>query len=220
MKALVLALGAGRGMQPWRGRTPAPLLPVRGEPVLVHTLRWLTHHRPSGVAVAIYRQAAEIREAIDAEVKGIDLLWSQETEPHGTARAAAELGPFLDETFVVVYGNLLVDVDLTALLDYHRARHALATIGLVHTDDPAANVMVECDSAGAVVRLAVHPTTWTDERRTASAGIFVVEPEVLARIPDDRPFDWESHLFPVLVADGDPIFAQLLGGTVVDAADL
>ena len=216
MKALVLALGAGRGTQPWRDSIPTPLLPIRGEPLLVHTLRWLKRCGIADVAVALHQQAEEIREAIGDEVDGIRPLWSREADPRGTAGASRQLAPFLDETFVVVYGNLLLDVDLAALADYHQARHALVTIGLAHTDDPASSNMVECDSSGGVVRFAVKPATWAGEQRTASAGIFIAEPAVLDYIPDDRVFDWDDHLLPLLVAEGQPVYAQLVDGGIVD----
>ena len=216
MKALVLALGAGRGTQPWRETTPTPLLPVRGEPLLVHTLRWLKCSGIAEVAVALHQQAEAIRQAIGDEVDGVSPLWAIETDPRGTAGANRQLAPFLDETFVVVYGNLLLDVDLADLADYHDARHALVTAGLAHTDDPSSNNMVECDSSGGVVRFAVKPATWASEQRTASAGIFIAEPAALDYIPDDRVFDWDDHLLPLLVAEGQPVYAQLVDGGIVD----
>jgi NDP-sugar pyrophosphorylase family protein len=216
MKALVLALGAGRGAQPWRETIPTPLLPVHGEPLLVHTLRWLKRSGIADIAVALHQQAEEIREAIGDEVDGTRPIWSREADPRGTAGAASQLAPFLDETFLVVYGNLLLDVDVADLADYHQARHALVTLGLVHTDDPASNNMVECDSSGGVVRFAVKPATWTSAQRTASAGIFIAEPAALDYIPDDRVFDWEDHLLPLLVAEEQPIYAQLVDGNIVD----
>jgi NDP-sugar pyrophosphorylase family protein len=217
MQGLVLAVGMHTNTGVAAGSTPAPLLPIDGAPLLLHTLDWLKRYDVTRVAVAFDRAAQEVEETIDGgPPPEVDIVWSSAADHLGTAGAAKQLEDFFDDTFVVVHGELLLDIDLAALVEYHRARRGLVTIGLVHTDDPPAHHMVQCDSMGGVVRFAVNPQSWTSEQRTASAGIFVAEPEVLAHIPDDRLFNWEDHLFPLLVARGDLVFAQLLDGTVVD----
>ena len=217
MQGLVLALGTRLNAEGAAGPTPAPLLPIDGTPLLVHTLHWLKRYGVLRVVVAFDRAAQDAEESIgDGSRWGVDIVWSSATDHRGTAGVAKQLEDYFDDTFVVVYGDRLLDLDLAALVDYHRARRGLMTIGLVHTDDPPAHHMVECDSMGGVVRFAVNPQSWTREQRTASAGIFVVEPEVLAHIPDDRLFNWEEHLLPLLVARGDLVYAQLLDGAVVD----
>ena len=76
--------------------------------------------------------------------------------------------------------------------------------------------MVECVSIGQVVRFAIHPASWQSEQRTAAAGLYLAEPDILQHIPTDRAFDWEEHLLPLLVAQDQAVYGQLVDQPVVD----
>jgi mannose-1-phosphate guanylyltransferase len=217
MKAIVLAAGAGTRLRPLTDTTPKPMLPVRGEPLLVHLLRWLRRYAITDVALNLHYLPEQIQSALgDGAQLGMNLIYSFEPELLGTAGAVKRLESFFDQPFVVVYGDLLLDVDLAALIDYHQSRRALVTIGLKHTDDPSSQGMIACDSSGRVLRFVEKPASWNAEQRTANAGIYIVEPELVQQIPADRPCDWGHDLFPLLIAQGAPIYAQLLNGTVID----
>jgi NDP-sugar pyrophosphorylase family protein len=217
MKAIVLAAGVGTRLRPLTDSIPKPLLPVGGEPLLVHLLRWLQRHGLRHVAINLHHLPEMIQDTLgDGNDLGLQLTYSFEPQLLGTAGAVKKLAPFFDETFVVVYGDLLLDADLSALLDYHRSRRALVTIGLKHTDDPPSQGMVACNSAGRVVRFVEKPAAWDDTQRTANAGVYIVEPEVLHQVPADRPSDWGHDIFPLMIANGAEIYAQLLDGTVID----
>lgn len=221
MKAMVLAAGAGTRLRPLTDSIPKPMLPIGGEPLLVHLLRWLKRYGVDDVALNLHHLPEVIQNALgdDAQL-GLNLIYSFEPELLGTAGAVKKLEPFFaqpfDQPFVIVYGDLLLDVDLAALIEYHRSRRALVTLGLKHTDDPRSQGMVVCDSAGRVVRFVEKPAHWNGEQRTANAGVYIVEPEVLQHIPADRPSDWGHDVFPLLIAQGLPLYAQLLDGTVID----
>lgn len=217
MNALVLAFDASRDRERASGADPLPLLPVGGTPAIIHTLAWLKRHGVSEVAIAVEEAADALVDLIgDGRPWGLDVEWSRDAAQLGTAGVARQLGEFLDDTFVVVHGYLHLDVDLTALLDYHDARKALVTAGLRHTRDPQSHDMVECASSGEVRRFAIRPATWPSEQRTCAAGLYVAEHAVLERIPAERAFDWEEHLLPLLVAQREPVYAQLLDGSIVD----
>ncbi len=179
------------------------------------TLRWLQQQDLHEVAVVTSGQVPPAQVAAGQE-QHFAVHWVQMDEDRGTAGAAKDLADFLDRTFVVVSAGRRYDVDLAALHDYHRRRSALVTIGLIHVDEPRSHYMVECDSMGEVNNFLVRPATWTSEQRTASAGLYIAEPEVFDHIPDDRRFDWEEHLFPLLVAGDHPLYGQILDGTVVE----
>jgi NDP-sugar pyrophosphorylase family protein len=217
MKAMVLAAGAGTRLRPLTDAIPKPMLPIRGEPLLVHLLRWLKRYGIDDVALNLHHLPEVIQDALgDGSQLGLNLIYSFEPQLLGTAGAVKKLATFFDQPFVVVYGDLLLDVDLAALIDYHQSRRALVTLGLKHTDDPTSQGMIACDSAGRVVRFVEKPASWNDEQRTANAGVYIVEPEVLQHVPADRPSDWGHDIFPLLIAQGAPLYAQLLDGTVID----
>jgi len=215
MKAIVLTAGTEFDARPPGEALPTALLPVQEEPLLVHTLRWLKRHNAGDVAIDFHYQAEGIEDTIDdGSALGLNVVYAVEAK--GTARALKQIEPFFDDTFVVVHSHLLLDVDLAALLDYHRSRRAMVTVGLKHTTEPQAERMVECESGGRVLRFVQHPATWLSEQRTAAIGLYIAEPAVLDHIPTDRPFDWEDHLLPLLVARGDAVFGQILDGPVLD----
>lgn len=217
MKAMVLAAGAGTRLRPLTDAIPKPMLPIGGEPLLVHLLRWLKRYGVGDVALNLHHLPEVIQEALgDGSRLGLNLIYSFEPELLGTAGAVKKLEAFFDQPFVVVYGDLLLDGDLAALIDYHRSRRALVTLGLKHTDDPQSQGMIACDSAGRVLRFVEKPARWDEVQRTANAGVYIVEPSVLQYIPADRPSDWGHDMFPLLIAQGVPLYAQLLEGTVID----
>jgi mannose-1-phosphate guanylyltransferase len=221
MKAMILAAGAGTRLRPLTDTIPKPMLPIRGEPLLVHLLRWLKRYEISDIALNLHHLPERIQDELgDGAALGLNLIYSFEPTLLGTAGAVKKLAAFFDQPFVLVYGDLLLDVDLAALLDYHRSRRALVTIGLKHTDDPPSQGMIACDSSGRVLRFVEKPAAWDHEQRTANAGVYIVEPEALGQIPADRPSDWGHDLFPLLIAQGAPIYAQLLDGPVIDIGTL
>lgn len=221
MKAMILAAGAGTRLRPLTDTVPKPLLPIAGEPLLVHMLRWLQRYDVTEIALNLHHLPEVIQDALgDGSQLGVDLVYSFEPELRGTAGAVKALESFFDETFVIVYGDLLLDIDLAALVDYHRARHAVLTIGLKRTDDPPSQGMVALDSAGKLTRFAEKPAQWPNDQRTANAGVYIVEPSALDLVPDDRPSDWGHDILPLLIAQGEPVYGQLVDGPLVDIGSI
>jgi mannose-1-phosphate guanylyltransferase len=218
---MVLAAGAGTRLRPLTDAIPKPMLPIGGEPLLVHLLRWLKRYGVDDVALNLHHLPEVIQDALgDGSQLGLNLMYSFEPQLLGTAGAVKKLEAFFAQPvyqpFVVVYGDLLLDGNLAALIDYHRSRRALVTLGLKHTDDPQSQGMIACDSAGRVLRFVEKPAHWDEVQCTANAGVYIVEPSVLQYIPAARPSDWGHDIFPLLIAQGVPLYAQLLDGTVID----
>ena len=217
MKAIVLAVDAGVETRPGTEALPPALLPNQGELLLIRTLRWLKRYDVADVALHLHHEPEAFKHVVGyGAAWGLTLAYVVEPHPQGTAAVLKQLEPFFDDTCVVVYGHLLLDVDLAALLDYHRSRNALVTIGLTHADDPRPESVVECESGGKVIRFVRHPAQWLSEQRTVATGLYLVEPAVLEQIPTDRPFDLEDHLLPLLVTAGDAIYGQLVDGPVAN----
>ncbi len=184
---------------------------------LPQTLGWLKGQGIDDVAIAVDDLSATFEETVGDGIDwGVNVVWTPGLQARGSAGIARDIAAFFDDTFVILRGDRLFNLELAELLDYHRARRAELTIGLRHVDAPARHSMVECDSMGSVIRFAVHPANWTSEQHTASIGMYLVEPSVLATVPGDRPFDWEEHVLPLLVTGGERIFGQLVDGVVTE----
>ncbi len=217
MKVMILAAGVGSRLRPLTDTIPKPMLPIGGEPLLVHTLRWLKRYGVTDIALNVHYLPEVVREALgDGRAWGLHLRYSYERELLGTAGAVKRLAAFFDEPFVVVYGDLLVNIDLAALAAFHRERAALVTIGLKYTDDPASQGMIELGADGKVLRFVEKPQAWPANQHTANAGVYIVEPAVIERIPSNYTSDWGHDIFPQLLREDLPVFGRPVDGLLVD----
>jgi NDP-sugar pyrophosphorylase family protein len=218
-RALVLCAGAGSRLRALAGDRPKPLVPVAGVPVLDRILAWLTAHGVRDVAVNLHHGAGALREHLgDGRRFGVQVTYSDEPTLLGTAGACVPLADFLSERFVVVYGDVLTDLDLGALLAFHVDRAALLTLSLYDVPNPTECGIVALDGAGRITRFVEKPAPDGVFSTLASAGVLVAEPALLAHIPTDRPSDFGHDLVPALLAAGAPVYGWPIpaGTTVVD----
>lgn len=221
MKAMILAAGVGTRLRPLTDRVPKPMLPIAGEPLLAHTLCWLQRYGVREIALNLHYLPEVIRDGLgDGSRWGLHLRYSVEPTLLGTAGAVKRLADFFDETFLVIYGDLLIDVDLAALIELHRRQAALMTIALKPTDTPHSQGMVAVDTDGRVARFVEKPAEWPADQRVANAGIYVVEPAVLQQVPTDQPYDWGHDVLPRLIASGAPVYGLPVAGQVIDIGTL
>jgi NDP-sugar pyrophosphorylase family protein len=219
MKAFILAAGAGTRLRPLTDSCPKPMLPIAGEPLLAHTLRWLHRYGVVEAALNLHHLPDVVRDGLgDGASFGMRLSYSYEPELLGTAGAArrvAELYPgFFDETFAVIYGDLLLDLDLTDLLAFHRERDSLFTIALKYTSTPQSQGMIEVNERGRVLRFVEKPSQW-DGGDVANAGVYICEPAVLDRIPPGFS-DFGHNIIPALLQEGAPVYGRPLRGYLLD----
>lgn len=217
MKAMILAAGVGSRLRPLTDTVPKPMLPIAGEPLLVHTLRWLRRYGVTQIALNLHALPHVVKAGLgDGSQWDVQLRYSFEPVLRGTAGAAKHLASFLADRFVVVYGDLLLDIDLAAMVAFHDERNALLTVGLKHTDMPTSQGMIECDASGYITRFVEKPLEWPADQRTANAGVYIVEPDVLTHIPSDRPTDWGHDIIPGLIAARLPVYGLPVAGHLVD----
>jgi len=213
---MILAAGAGTRLRPLTDTVPKPMLPIGGEPLLAHTLRWLHGAGVAEAALNLHYLPDRVRDGLgDGSRWGMQLRYNVEHELLGTAGALLPFGDFWDRTFAVVYGDLLLDLDLDALLRFHRQRGALITVALKPTDTPHSQGMVEVED-GRVLRFVEKPQAWPADQRTANAGVYIAEPDVLGWIPRDRASDWGQDVFPALLAAKQAVMATTVAGRVID----
>lgn len=210
MKAVVLVGGFGTRLRPLTLSTPKPMLPVGHVPMVENLVRMLAKADITEVVLGLgFRPEPFIRAFPDGECAGIALHYAVEPEPLDTAGAikfAAESAG-IDDTFVVANGDVLTDLNVTSLIDFHRRTHARATLHLTPVDDPSAYGVVVVDGDGRVQRFVEKPAPGTEPSRMINAGTYVFEPDVLDVIPSGRKVSVERETFPILVERGS-LFAM------------
>lgn len=207
MKAMILAAGQGTRLRPLTDRIPKPMVLVAGKPILEHSLALLVHHGIRDVVINLHHQPQTIVEHLgDGSRWGVHITYSFEPELLGTAGAAKKVQKEFNTTFFVLYGDNLTSCDLGQLVTFHRSKGSVATIALHHRDDPTASGIVDLDDQDRIIRFVEKPKPEQVFSHWVSAGILVLEPEVLDAIPDGTPSDFGRDLFPSLLARGEAIY--------------
>lgn len=217
-----MAAGLGTRLRPLTDFLPKPMLPIANRPVLHHLLNLLERHDIREVGINLHWFPELIQSYFgDGSALGIEIRWSHEPELLGTAGGTKRLRDFWgDETILVTSGDGLHNVDVTALLGHHRRTGALATLAVKPVDDPSAYGVVILDRDTRVRGFQEKPRR--DEARSdlANCGIYVIEPELLDRIPAGQLVDFGEHVWPSLVAAAEPIYAYTTTAYWNDVGDL
>jgi len=209
-----MAGGEGTRLRPMTAGQPKPLLPVVNQPIMEHVLRLLRRHGFTETVVTVQFLAALVRNYFgDGEEWGMRLHYATEETPLGTAGSVRNAGDALrDDTFVVISGDALTDIDLTDMVRYHRANGAKVTIGLKRVPNPLEFGIVIADASGRIRRFLEKPTWGQVFSDTVNTGIYVVEPDVLDDVPTGEVVDWSGDVFPRLVDRGDPLYGYVADG--------
>lgn len=216
-RALVLAAGEGIRLRPLTANRPKPMLPVDGKPLLEHTVGWLRSHGVEEVAVNLNHCPESIVNHFgDGSGFGVRITYSPEDPILGTAGAVRKLGEYLGGgPFVVVYGDVLTDLNLGAMLAFHHERvtrdpATRITLGLYRVPNPTEVGLVGTDGGGRVTRFLEKPRPEEVFTDLANAGVLVAEPEIIERIPQDAYCDFGHQLLPRLLEEGAPIYGWLI----------
>ncbi len=205
MKAVVLVGGFGTRLRPLTLTTPKQMLPVIDRPMLEHVIGGLGRHGVDEVTLSLGYKEDVFREAYpDARCAGVALKYAVEPEPLDTAGAVrfAANAAGIDETFIVINGDVFTDLDVSAVWQRHHEVGAEGTIALTPVDDPSRYGVVPTDPDGRVTGFVEKPPRDEAPTNWINAGTYVLEPSVLDRIDADRRVSIERETFPALVADG------------------
>ena len=217
MQALVLVGGEGTRLRPLTLTQPKPALTLVDRPFIRFMVDWLGRHGVDEVVMACGFRAEDLRSALGDEIPGgPSIRYVQESEPLGTAgplRLAADLG-LLRQSFLVLNGDLLTDLDLTALQRQHSETGATITLALHPVDDPSSYGLVRRSDAGEVLGFLEKPEPAEIDTDEISAGAYVVEASVLDLIPAGRSISIEHEIFPQLVGHG--LYGRRLEGYWMD----
>jgi mannose-1-phosphate guanylyltransferase len=198
---MLLAAGLGTRLRPLTYELPKPMVPILGRPVMEHILRLMARHGFDDVIANLHYFPDLIRNRFgDGSDYGVRLAYEFEPELLGTAGGVRNVRDhFGGETFLVISGDALTDVDLTALWEAHKRKGGIATLALKHVDDPSELGVVIVDEDGRIQGFQEKPDPAEALSNLGNCGIYVFEPEIFDYFPE-RPFvDWALEVFPKLL---------------------
>ncbi len=209
-----MAGGEGTRLRPMTANQPKPMLPVANRPIMEHVLRLLKRHGFDETIVTVQFLAALVRNYFgDGEEFGMSLQYATEEMPLGTAGSVRNAEDALrDEPFLVISGDALTDMDLTAMVKFHKEKGALVTVGLARMPNPLEFGIVITQEDGRIRRFLEKPTWGQVFSDTVNTGLYVMEPEVLADVPPGEMVDWSGDVFPKLLKRGAPLFGYVSDG--------
>ena len=217
MKAVIMAGGEGTRLRPLTRSMPKPLVPVVRRRCIDYSLQSLARAGVTEIIVTTSYKADMIVDALEAtDVKGLSMLFSFESKPMGTAGGVAKVVPYLDDTFIVMSADVLANVDIGAMVEFHLAKGAHATMALTTVENVSEYGVVGLDADGRIQRFQEKPTPEEAFSNLINAGIYVLEPQVMEHVPEDTKFDFSRNLFPILLGSDQPMYGHTLEGLWMD----
>lgn len=221
MKGLIMAGGFGSRLRPLTCDLPKPMVPVLGKPVMEYSIELLKDHGITEIAVTTYYLPGMIQDYFgDGSRWGVRLRYFQETDPLGTAGSVRNAAEFLDDTFVVVSGDALTDVNLTQALHYHQEKGGPVTIVLSRQEIPLEYGVVMLNPEGEITRFLEKPTWGEVFSDLANTGIYILDPDIFTYYDYGVKFDFSRDLFPLLMKNKVPIYGFSAEGYWSDIGDV
>ena len=216
-----MAGGEGTRLHPLSLGMPKPMVPLLGRPVMEHIIGLLKRHGIDEIAVTLCYMPEAVQSYFgDGQKWGVRLHYFIEEAPLGTAGSVRACAPFLEgEDFLVISGDSVCDLDLTAAMEFHQAKRAQATLVLFRHPAPLEYGLVLTDEEQRVVRFVEKPSWGQVVTDLVNTGIYLLSPQVLEQIPPDRPWDFGKDVFPALLESGGGLYGVPGGGYWCDMGD-
>ncbi len=216
-----MAGGEGSRLRPLTINRPKPMVAIVNQPCLGHIFDLLKRHGITDAVVTLQYLAAVIQDHYgNGAGTGMRLRYSVEEAPLGTGGSVRQIGDALDDTFLVISGDALTDIDLGKVIAFHRERNAAVTLTLVRVPDPLEYGVVIADHDGRITKFLEKPSWGEVFSDTINTGIYVIEPRVLKRYAIGEAFDFSKDLFPQLLADGEPLYGYVADGYWTDVGSI
>jgi mannose-1-phosphate guanylyltransferase/phosphomannomutase len=212
MRAVVMAGGEGSRLRPITANRPKPLVPVCNRPIMEHILLLLRAQGITEVVATLHYLADAIQGYFgDGSEWDLKLTYSIEDTPLGTAGSVKQAEALLrDDTFLIISGDALTDVNLQPALEFHRERNALATLILARVPNPLEFGVVITDETGRILRFLEKPSWGEVFSDTVNTGIYILEPEIFDYMEPGKPYDFSQDLFPLLLREGKPLYGYVM----------
>jgi len=202
-KAIVLVGGEGTRLRPFTYELPKAMLPIHGKPMVQHVLDLLKASGVTEIYLAVYYKAEKIKEYFgDGSKFGLDIKYIAEKTPLGTAGPLRLAKKYLDETFFIVWGDILSEIDLSDFMHFHKNSEALCTVSLTNVDDPS-RYGVAAMQGSKIVEFVEKPAKEDAPSNLINAGIAIMEPEVIDKyVPSSGKAMVEYDVYPKIAKDG------------------
>lgn len=211
MRAMILAAGEGTRLSPLTLETPKVLLPLAGKPLLEHTIDWLKGHGIRQMTINLCHLGDKVENFLgDGSRLGVEVAYSPEHTLLGTAGGLKRVESSFHDTFVVFYGDVITDFNLSAMIDFHRRKKALATLALNRVANPSQVGIVALDDQSRLTGFVEKPLPGMEADNLANAGVYVLEPEIFSHIPRHRFCDFAYDVFPELIKLDLPLYGYCL----------
>lgn len=214
MQAIILAGGKGTRLRPLTVYTPKPIVPLMNRPFLLFQIEILKRAGIKDIILSLNYQPSKIEYLLgDGAEFGVNIRYVTEPAPMGTAGAYKYASRSIKETTVVFNGDILTDLDITKVIEFHRKKNAEATIVLTPVENPSAYGLVETDEENRVLRFREKPKPEELADLTTNninAGVYILEPRVLDSIPEGENYSFEYNVFPDLLKNQKSFYAYIL----------
>ncbi len=216
-----MAGGEGARLRPLTSQYPKPLVPIVGIPIIEHILRLLRRHGITDVVVTLAYLGADIRNRIgDGSDLDMNIEYVVEDRPMGTAGSVKNAAELLDDTFLIISGDSLTDIDLTWAVAEHKRLGAQATLVLKSVPNPLEYGVVVTEPDGSIKRFLEKPSWGEVFSDHVNTGIYVIEPKVLDHIRPGRVTDWSQDVFPQMLRRRQPLFGVVAEGYWCDVGNI
>lgn len=207
MKAVILCGGLGTRLRPLTDTIPKPMIEVGGKPVLEHLILLCKKYGITDIYLAAFYLPEVIREYFgDGKNWGVDITVSVENTQMGSAGALKLLEEKLDETFVVLNGDVLTDINIDQMYRFHREKGATTTVLLHESTHPFDSELVEMDIHKQIKNFLPPPKQGEKFNNITKSGTVIFEPEIFKFIPDNKVYSIEKDLVPNLISKGFPVY--------------
>src|SRR6202451_3178554 len=221
MKAVIMAGGEGTRLRPQTSNLRKPMLPLVGRPMMEHIVSLLRRHGITDIVVTVAFLPNAIRSYFgDGSELGVSMVYATEESPLGTAGSVRNAREQLTARFLVISGDVLTDIDLSAVIAFHEKNEALATIALCAVENPLEFGIVITREDGTIERFLEKPGWGQVFSDTINTGIYVLEPEIFDFIPEGRAVDFSEEVFPGVLEAEKPLFGYVAGGYWEDVGTL
>ncbi|HCA42540.1 MAG TPA: hypothetical protein DEP28_04725 [Bacteroidetes bacterium] len=208
MKAFILSAGIGSRLIPLTLTIPKPMLPIVNKPALEHTINLCKRHNIRDIKMNLYYLPENIDKYFkDGKDFGVNISYSLEKKLLGTAGAIKRVQSFFNDTFVVLSGDGFTNIDLSAMLKFHKEKNSKATIAVKQVDDPSKFGVVVTNEENKILRFQEKPKPDEALSNLINTGIYIFEPEILNLIPGKEEYDFGYQLFPKLLEINYPFYA-------------
>ena len=220
MKGIIMAGGAGSRLRPLTCDLPKPMVPIMNKPVMFYSVELLKKHGIEDIGVTLQYLPRVIQNYFgDGSKYKVRLHYFIEESPLGTAGSVKNAQKLLDETFIVVSGDALTNIDLSKAVKFHRKKRSIATLILKRVEVPLEYGVVVTDQDGTITRFLEKPGWGEVFSDTVNTGIYILEPEVLDYFEPGIKFDFSKDLFPMLLKNNKPMYGYITDEYWCDIGD-